>query len=295
MTLDHRTGTVSIERLGPSDLVEVFGFLDRDPILNVYLLALTLRDGLANPRDEYWGARREDELVGLLHLGTQSGATLPLGDDPATQQALADQLVVRLSYLPRRFQVIGPRAATRAIARRLSAEGLTPRLLRDQIYMHLERHELQPFERLPQLRRAAQEDLTLVHRSGAELRAEELEEDPRVSDPVGYTRRVEEECRDGYTYLWVDGEGLCFRASVSAQTPDAAQVSGVFTPPQRRNRGLARRGLSELCARLFEGSCSVCLFVNDFNAPAIAAYRRIGFRKSADWASAFYDAPRGVP
>ena len=79
---------------------------------------------------------------------------------------------------------------------------------------------------------------------------------------------------------------------MSATTPDAAQVSGVYTPPERRNRGLARRALSELCMRLFDRSRIVCLFVNDFNAPALALYRRLGFKTLADWASAFYDVPR---
>ena len=35
----------------------------------------------------------------------------------------------------------------------------------------------------------------------------------------------------------VDDAGLCFRASVSALTADAAQVSGVYTPPARRRGG----------------------------------------------------------
>jgi GNAT superfamily N-acetyltransferase len=289
MTLDHDTGSVTIDRLGPENLTEAFGFLDRDPVLNVYLIALTLRDGLARPRDETWAARRGGELVGLVHLGAQSGAVLPHVEDPGATDALSRHVLERAAFLPRRFHVIGPRAATKAFHDRFAAAGMSPRIFRDQRYMVLERDALPPFERLPELRPSSPTDYRLVFESGAAMRAEELEEDPRESDPIAYARRVEEECRDGYSFLWTDREGLCFRASMSARTGDAVQIAGVYTPPARRNRGTARRGMSELCLRLLEKSRSACLFVNDFNAPAIALYRRIGFRDHAEWASAFYD------
>ena len=32
----------------------------------------------------------------------------------------------------------------------------------------------------------------------------------------------------------------------------------------------------------------VCLFVNDFNAPALALYKQLGFRQLAPWTSVFY-------
>ena len=291
MTLNERTGSLSLDRLGPQDLVEVFGFLDRDPVLNVYLLALTLRDGLANTRDEFWGVRRDDALIAMLHLGSLSGAALPVGDDPAALPLLAEQFVKRRGFLPRRFQVIGPRAAVHELSGRLEREGVPPRIRRDQIYMSLAPEQLAPFERVPELRRAGREDYQTLYDSGAALRAEELEEDPRQADPAGFARRTEDESRDGYTHLWTDARGLRFRASVSALTPDAAQVSGVYTPPPRRNQGFARRGLSELCRRLFERSRYMCLFVNDFNTPAIAVYRHMGFRDLALWASAFYPRP----
>ena len=290
MSVHDRTGTLRVERLGPSELIPTFAFLDRDPVLNVYLVALVLRDALAQPRDEFWAAWRGSEIVALLHLGAHSGAVLPLGDDPLALAALAERAVERLPYLPRRFQVIGPRAAVALFDSRLSRLGLKPRLSRPQVYMALPRDRLPAFERLPELRPATREDYPLVYESGAALRAEELEEDPRDVDPIHYARRVEDECRDGYTYVWVDSGSLNFRASVSARTADAAQVSGVYTPPDRRSRGLARRGLAELCARLFDQSVHACLFVNDFNAPAIALYRRLGFEVRAEWGSAFYDA-----
>jgi hypothetical protein len=287
-----RIGPLALDRLGPGDLPDLFGWLDRDPVLNVYLMALVLRDALAAPRDEYWAVRRDGAIAALLHIGSQSGAVLPLGEDDAALRLLADHARQRLSFLPRRFQVIGPRAPVAALLQHIARSGLRPRLERQQVYMTLEPGALPPFERLPELVTAQAADQALVYESGAQLRLEELEEDPRVVDPAGYRRRVAEECRDGHTWLWRDAAGLCFRASVSALTGDAAQLSGVYTPPGRRNRGLARRGLSELCTRLAARSRAVCLFVNDFNAPALALYHRLGFVDRAAWHSAFFDTGR---
>jgi ribosomal protein S18 acetylase RimI-like enzyme len=289
MTIDHRAGTITVERLSSADLVETFGFLDQDPVLNVYLLALVLRDALGQPRDEYWAARRDGRMVGIVHLGSQSGAVLPLGEDPEALRLLGDQARHRLPFLPRRFQLIGPRQAVGPFLERFARSGLHPRIERAQVYMSLRHGELAPFERLAELAPARSDDFDLVYETGARLRAEELEEDPRAVDPAGYRKRVTEECRDGHTYLWKDDGGLSFRASVSALTADAAQISGVYTPVERRNRGYARRGLSELCARLLERSRAICLFVNDHNEPALAVYRRIGFRVIAPWTSLFYD------
>jgi hypothetical protein len=289
MSLGYGASALVIERLGPADLVELFAFLDRDPVLNVYLIALTLRDALARPRDELWAARRDGAIVALVYLGGHSGAVLPHGSEPEAIERLAVQALARRDVIPRHAQVIGPRDAVGIFTRRFAAAGVAARLVRDQSYLALERGRLAPFERLPELRRAQPEDYALVYDSGARLRSEELDEDPRETDAGAYARRVEEECRDGYTHLWVDRDGLRFRASVSALTGDAAQVAGVYTPPARRRRGYARRGLAELCARLHERCASVCLFVNDFNLPAIDLYRALGFRHLADWGSAFYD------
>ena len=282
---------LSIEPLGPGDLVETFAFLDRDPVLNVYLVALLLRDALGRPADEFWAARRDQRIVALLHLG-HSGAVLPLGDDAEALRRLGELAGGRLATLPRRFQVIGPAAAVDDFLSGFEGCALRPRLDREQVYMALEPRDLPDIPRLPELRSATLEDAQLVHDSGARLRAEELEEDPRAIDPAAYRRRVEEECRDGHTYLWLDAEGLCFRASLSALTPDAAQISGVYTPPHRRKRGLARRGIAELCVRLFQHSRAACLFVNRENAPALALYHGLGFVARSAWRSIFYDALR---
>ncbi len=294
MSVRPEVHAVITEKAGYHDLIEVVGWLDREPVVNVYLLALVLRDGLSASQDEYWVARRGGSLAGLVCLGGAAGAVLPAGDDPAALAALAERTVGRLSVVPERFQLVGAREAVRAIVARLREAGLTPRLERPQTYMAVEPGGLPSFRRLPELRPARPEDFALVYQSGADLRAEELEEDPRVADPEGYARRVHAECRDGYTYLWLEGGQLLFRASLSALTADAVQISGVYTPPERRNRGYAQRGLAELCARFFARARAACLFVNDFNAPALAVYRRLGFRTCAAWATAFYGTRRAT-
>lgn len=291
MALHPGIGTPVLDRLGPRDVPEVLSFLEDEPVLNVYLVALVLRDALARPNDAWWGARREGRLCALLFVGGHSGAVLPAGDDPQAHALLGRLAAEQQLPRPARLQIIGPRAAVAAVRQHFPAPGAQPRLERMQVYLSLDHPPGAVGALAPELRTARREDYAFLYHAGADLRAEELLEDPRAIDPVAYARRVEEECRDGWTWIWRDGRGLCFRAGISALTAEAAQVSGVYVPPSLRGQGIATRALAELCARLLLRSRVVCLFVNDVNAPALALYRRLGFRELAPWASAFYLRP----
>lgn len=287
MALHPGIGAPVLDRLGPRDVPEVLSFLEDDPVLHVYLTALVLRDALARPHDSWWGARRDGRLTALLFAGAHSGAVLPAGDDPEAHRLLGELAAEEPALKPGRLQLIGPRDAVAALRESFPGPGIRLRLEREQVYMVLARAGGTPGA-LPELRIARREDYAYLYAAGAELRSEELMEDPREVDPVGYARRVEEECRDGWTWLWRDARGLCFRAGISAITQEAAQISGVYVPPLLRGQGIARRALGELCARLLLRTRHVCLFVNDFNAPALALYHRLGFQSRAAWASAFY-------
>jgi hypothetical protein len=55
-------------------------------------------------------------------------------------------------------------------------------------------------------------------------------------------------------------------------------VQGVWVNPERRGEGLAAAGMATVVAEAQRSIAPVVsLYVNDFNAPARAAYRRAGF------------------
>ena len=71
---------------------------------------------------------------------------------------------------------------------------------------------------------------------------------------------------------------MVFKAEIGSITPLACQVQGVWVRPDLRGRGLAAAGMAAVVTEALRNVAPVVsLYVNDFNAPARAAYRRVGF------------------
>ncbi|HEY0807519.1 MAG TPA: GNAT family N-acetyltransferase, partial [Pseudonocardiaceae bacterium] len=67
------------------------------------------------------------------------------------------------------------------------------------------------------------------------------------------------------------------------------QIQGVWVHPDRRGHGLATLGTAAVVDRLVRGMHrSASLYVNGFNTPARAAYRRIGFRQVGQYATVLF-------
>jgi uncharacterized protein len=66
-------------------------------------------------------------------------------------------------------------------------------------------------------------------------------------------------------------------------------VQGVWVDPQLRGKGLGTAGMAavvNLC--LDEIAPVVSLYVNDFNAPALATYARVGFSRVGTFATVLF-------
>jgi len=138
------------------------------------------------------------------------------------------------------------------------------------------------------LRRARRDDLERLVPACAAAHELELGIDPVARDAEGFRWRTAAQIEAGRSWLWLEDDVVLFKAEASAWTPQAIQVSQVWTDPEARGRGYATRGLRDLCRLLLETTPTVTLFVRTENAPAIALYERVGMRKVLEYRSVLF-------
>lgn len=117
---------------------------------------------------------------------------------------------------------------------------------------------------------------------------EELEESPLVTNPGGYRSHVARLVREGRAFGIVEDNEVIFKADIGAVGAGVAQVQGVWVRPDRRGRGIAAPAMAAVTNRLLARGLVASLYVNDFNAPALATYRRCGYATVGLFASVLY-------
>jgi hypothetical protein len=88
--------------------------------------------------------------------------------------------------------------------------------------------------------------------------------------------------------VWLERGAVVFKAELSAWTPEAVQIQGVYTHPGKRRRGVASAALSYVCGTILQQVPVCSLYVNHENETALRLYSRLGFRRAGDFASVFY-------
>ena len=135
---------------------------------------------------------------------------------------------------------------------------------------------------LPGIARAARaSDLAdLVHAARASL-WEEQRPDPAESDPVGFARWVESRLARARV-VCVDGR-VVFVAYADVRRPEGWLIQGVYTWPDARRLGYARKGMDALMREAFAaGASHVQLAVVSGNERASRLYRKLGFEAFAE-------------
>jgi predicted GNAT family acetyltransferase len=142
----------------------------------------------------------------------------------------------------------------------------------------------------PAVRRVRPDEFDILLPASIAMFTEEVGISPLAGDGgASYRARVAELIRTGRAFARIENGQVIFKAEIGAATPQACQVQGVWVRPEYRGRGLAAPGMAAVVELARQSIAKVVsLYVNDFNAPARATYKRAGFAEVGEFMSVLF-------
>ena len=271
--------------LGPEDLPDFARLVAQDPVVNVFA-DYRARTTNLEPRwlgGEVWGRFLEGRLTAACHVGANLVPVQATEDDA---RVFAERALTRGRSVS---TIVGPQAAVRTIWDGVAGTWGRPREVRwDQ--PHLEIAEEPRAEPDPGVRVTTMDDLAEVYPACVAMYTEEVGVSPESGGGGElYRTRVSQLISRGWSFAGFDHGRLVFKAEVACASPSAAQVQGVWVPPDRRGEGIGVRGMAavvELVRR--DIAPVVALYVNEYNLPARRVYEQVGFRQTATFATVMF-------
>jgi uncharacterized protein len=275
----------SLRLLNDRDLDEVLEICDREPVTNVFVSSRVRAAGLDPGRlgAQVWGYTESGRLSSLCYCGANM---VPVAATSAAVTAFADR--ARLQGR-RCSSIVGPAEAVGELWGLLAPYWGRPREIRPrQPVMTITSAPLIPPD--PLVRHVRSDELDTLLPAAIAMFTEEVGVSPIGPDGgASYRARVAELIRAGRSYARIEDGLVIFKAEVGAVTPLACQVQGVWVPPELRGRGHATHGMAAVVTEALRSVAPVVsLYVNDFNAPARAAYLRAGFTETGLFSSVLF-------
>ena len=271
--------------LGSSDAEAVLRFFESRPVDAVLARVAVEDTGLSGHR----GIGLFDAANELTGFAWDWGNVIPLGFDAAGLDLLADELLGRWRSAT---SMVGPSDQVMGLWERVEGQWGPAREIRRR------QHSMVMGEGLktapdPLVRQAELSDMPIVFPASVAMYIEEVGQDPTVFGNA-YEKRAESLVRRGHTFIRTApaadgaGERVVFKADVGALAGGVAQLQGVWVAPDLRGRGIATAGVAAVVKLVRERLApTISLYVNDYNAAAIATYTRVRFRIAGRWATVF--------
>ena len=275
----------SLRLLNDRDRHDVLELCDRDPVVNVFVSSRVHEAGLDPVRlgGQMWGFAPGGKLTSACYAGAN---LVPVGATPAAATAFAGR--ARLQGR-RCSSIVGPAEAVGQMWELLRPYWGRPREIR----------EAQPVMAISgpprvapdlNLRRVRPTELDVLLPASVAMFTEEVGVSPLGADGgAAYRARVAELIALGRAFARIEDGRVMFKAEIGAVTPHACQVQGVWVRPELRGRGFAVAGMAAVVQEALRTIAPVVsLYVNDFNAPARAVYRKVGFTELATLTSILF-------
>lgn len=280
------TARHGVHLLGAEDLDEFLALAALDPVVNVFAdyRARTTHLDTRWLGGEMWGRFRRGSLVAACHVGAN---LVPVQADVDDATAFAERALARGRTMS---TIVGPQEPVEAMWDVVAGSWGPARELRwGQPHLVLDGPPAVTPD--PAVRRSRREDLDQLYPACVAMYTEEVGISPEVGGGADmYRARVTQLVSRGWSFARYDQDGrVLFKAELSAVTPYAAQVQGVWVPPDRRGEGLATAGMAAVAACVQrEVAPVVSLYVNEWNTGARRAYERAGFRESARFSTVMF-------
>lgn len=279
------TSRHGVRLLGADDLADFLALTEQDPVVNVFA-AYRARTTRLEPRwlgGQMWGRYTDGVLTAALHVGANLVPVECTADDAAALAARA------LRHGRSTATIVGPHPAVSALWDALSPRWGTPREIRWR-QPHLAIDRAPDVEPDPLVRATTRADLDLLYPACVAMYTEEVGVSPEAGGGAdAYRARTLQLISRGWSFARFDAGRLVFKAEVACLTPYAAQVQGVWVPPDRRGEGLATRGMAAVVETVRQHLAPVVsLYVNEWNVSARAAYTRVGFVETARFSTVMF-------
>lgn len=265
--------TTGLRPLGPDDLHDVEVLLDQRPVENLFFTAKLAQYGLDRRRvGKVHGFERDGVLTAVC---LDAGTIFPAGFDPEAVPAF----VRAIGPVRSAASILGPSMTALGVYLGLKerwpgAWGRVSNVRQRQPLMRLDRPPTTSGDERVRLLTTAEYASYLD--ASVDMYTEEIGSSP-FKYGTGYERFVRDRLRQGDAYGIVDDGEVIFKADLGPRLAGHAQLQGVWVHPKRRGEGLSVPALAEMLRQVMEKFPLVSLYVNDFNAPAIRAYERLGF------------------
>lgn len=136
----------------------------------------------------------------------------------------------------------------------------------------------------PRVRPARPDEVDLVLPAAEHMFTAEIGYAPYTGSNRGYRNSLAALIARGHTYVVIEDGEVVFKTDIGSLALGCAQLQGVWVAPRLRGQGLAVPMLASVMEQVMAGPAPmVSLYVNDFNAPALATYRALGFAPVGDF------------
>lgn len=104
-----------------------------------------------------------------------------------------------------------------------------------------------------------------------------------------YRNRVAELVSSRRSFVRYLGDELVFKAEVGTVGSEVAQIQGVWVKPEYRGKGISVPAMATVVKYVLADIAPVVsLYVNNYNAPALATYRNVGFEQVDTFATVLF-------